>query len=331
MHLSRSLLALALLCLATASSEAAEKLKALIIDGQNNHDWKSTTPYIRAALERSGRFTVDVSTTPPSAPRGPQAPKDPKPEQQAAYEAAKAKWAEEKKAYDSEKADLWAKWHPKFSDYAVVVSNYNGDMWPEAVQKEFVDYVSQGGGFVTVHAADNSFPEWLAYNEMIGLGGWGGRNEKNGPMLRWRDGAIARDETPGSGGTHGNQHEFTIEARQPEHPIVKGLPLKWKHTSDELYAKLRGPAKDLTVLATAFSAPEQRGTGENEPILMVINFGKGRVFHTTMGHSPTSMGGLGFQVTLARGAEWAATGRVTIPPPSAGELSEEKAAVAPAL
>jgi type 1 glutamine amidotransferase len=325
----RSLLfAAALLAVATLSSHAAEKLKALIIDGQNNHDWKATTPYLKSALEQSGRFTVEVSTTPESFRRGPDAPKNASPEKLAEYKAAKAQYDADKKAYDAQKPALWQAWRPKFKDYAVVVSNYNGELWPDQVRKEFVEFVRGGGGFVTVHAADNSFPEWPEYNEMIGLGGWGGRNEKSGPMLRVRNGAIVRDETPGAGGTHGKQHEFVLELRQPEHPIVKGFPMKWKHTTDELYSKLRGPAKNLIVLATAFNDPSQNGTNEHEPILMVIDYGQGRVFHTTMGHAVPAVSGLGFQLTLARGAEWAATGKVTLPPPKPGELSAETAAVA---
>jgi type 1 glutamine amidotransferase len=327
----RSLLFAALVfVIAAPSAPAAEKLKALIIDGQNNHDWRATTPYLKSALEQSGRFAVEVSTTPGPFRRGPDAPKNAPPEKVAEYNAAKAQYEAEKKAYDAQKPALWQAWHPKFKDYTVVVSNYNGELWPEEVRHEFVDYVRGGGGFVVVHAADNSFPEWPEYNEMIGLGGWGGRNEKSGPMLRVREGAIVRDETPGAGGTHGKQHEFVLELRQPEHPIVKGFPMKWKHTADELYSKLRGPAKNLTVLATSFNDPSQGGTNEHEPILMVIDYGKGRVFHTTMGHATTAMSGLGFQLTLARGAEWAATGKVTLPAPKAGELSAETAAVAAA-
>jgi type 1 glutamine amidotransferase len=107
---------------------------------------------------------------------------------------------------------------------------------------------------------------------------------------------------------------------------MKGLPARWKHTTDELYAKLRGPATNLTLLATAYSAPETRGTGEHEPILMAIGYGKGRVFHTVLGHGAVSMSGLGFQVTLQRGAEWAATGAVTLPVPAEGELTADRAA-----
>ena len=52
-------------------------------------------------------------------------------------------------------------------------------------------------GSCPVHAADNAFPEWREYNEMIGLGGWGGRNEKSGPYVRWKDGEIVRDTSKG--------------------------------------------------------------------------------------------------------------------------------------
>lgn len=328
MKISQILLSgLAFAGLSSGSLQAADKLKALIVDGQNNHAWQTTTPVMKWALEQSGRFTVDISTSPEAAPKAPKAPKEPKPEQVAAFEAANAKYREDKKAYDDKKEGLWKAWNPKFAGYDVIVSNYNGDLWPEEVRKAFVEYVSNGGGFVAVHAADNAFPEWPEYNEMIGVGGWGGRNEKSGPMVRYRDGKIVRDEMPGAGGTHGAFHEFVVESRDTEHPILKGMPVKWKHAGDELYAKLRGPAKNMTVLATAFSEPETKGTSEHEPMLMVLNYGKGRVFHTTLGHSAVSMSGLGFQVTLARGSEWAATGKVTLPAPSASELSVDKAAL----
>jgi type 1 glutamine amidotransferase len=200
---------------------------------------------------------------------------------------------------------------PAFSDYDVVVSNYNGQPWCELAQSRFDEYVSQGGGFVAVHAANNAFPEWAEYNRMIGLGGWGGRNEKSGPYLRLRDGRFVRDETPGAGGSHGAQHEFVVVIRAPDHPVTAGLPQSWLHAQDELYDRLRGPAEDLTVLATAFSSTETGGTGEHEPMLMVVDYGEGRVFHTTLGHSDRAMQCVGFIVTFQRGAEWAATGQVT--------------------
>jgi len=253
----------------------AAPLPTLIIDGQNNHDWKNTTPVMQKALEATGLFTVEVTTAPGG--KGP---------------------------------DLEA-FKPEFAKYKVLVMNYNGAMWGDATQKAFKQYVADGGGLVVVHAADNSFGQWPAYNEMIGVGGWGGRNDKSGPYLRWRDGKQVLDDKPGNAGHHGQQHPFVLETRAPTHPIMAGLPTKWLHAQDELYDFMRGPAKNATILATSFADPKFGGSGENEPQLMVINYGKGRVFHTMIGHGVEAMKCVGFIVTLQRGTEWAATGKVT--------------------
>jgi type 1 glutamine amidotransferase len=280
---------LLLLSLVSMLSTNAAAYKALIVDGQNNHDYKSTTPHLKKLLEETGLFTVDVATSPAA------------------------------------KGDMKS-FRPKFADYKVVISNYNGEPWSDETKADFESYVKNGGGFVSVHAADNAFPEWPAYNEMIGLGGWGDRNEKSGPYLRLRDGAWKPDTAPGRGGSHGKQHEFLMISRAPEHPIMKGLPQKWMHAKDELYDRLRGPAKDLTVLASAFSAKEQSGSGEDEPLLLVRDYGKGRVFHTALGHNNgpdlSAQKCVGFIATFQRGTEWAASGKVTQNPP--GDFPDEK-------
>ncbi len=272
-----------------AASDAADTISVLIVDGQNNHNWQSTTPVLVDALESCGRFTVDVSTSP---------------------------------AGDADET-AWNEWRPAFDDYDVVLSNYNGQLWPEDVRTAFNDYVYQGGAFVCVHAANNSFPEWPEYNRMIGLGGWGGRNEQSGPYIRFRDGEFVLDESPGSGGSHGPQHEFVVTVRDPEHPITAGMPENWLHTQDELYDSLRGPALSVEVLATAYSDK----SGEHEPMMLTIDYGKGRVFHTPMGHADYSMRCVGFYTTLQRGTEWAATGEVTIPIPENFPSEEAVSAV----
>jgi len=304
-------------------------ISVLLVDGQNNHAWQQTSPVLKAILERSGRFEVTVSTSPPAPPRAPRRPKDQSEEARKDFAAKLKAWEAEAARIREESAPLWEAWRPAFGDYDVVVSNYNGELWPEEVQRAFEEYVSGGGGFVAVHAADNAFPQWRAYNEMIAVGGWGGRSELSGPYLRLRDGEWVRDTTPGRGGSHGSRHEFVVETREPGHPVMKGLPAAWLHAEDELYDRLRGPAKNVTVLASAFAEEETRGSGEHEPILMAIDFGEGRCFHTTLGHDTVAMSGRGFQETLLRGTEWAATGTVTFPPVSSENLPADEAAVNP--
>jgi type 1 glutamine amidotransferase len=266
--------------LGSQASAEEKKLKALIIDGRNNHDWKATTPLIKKALESSGRFTVDVATSPPAG----QSLED---------------------------------FRPKFADYDVVVSNFNDvadrkkEPWPEETQKDFVEYVKNGGGFVSVHAANNAFTPWSEYNDMIGLG-WRGADFGERVTVN-DDGKVVRTpKKQGPGASHGPQHEFQVVFRDAEHPITKGLPRAWMHAKDELYHGQRGPAENMTILATAFSSPDEGGTGAHEPMLWTIPYGKGRVFTTVLGHADYSMTCVGFITTFQRGAEWSATGEVTL-------------------
>ena len=199
-----------------------------------------------------------------------------------------------------------------------MLSNYNGEPWPEEVRKALEEFVSKGGGLAIIHAANNAFSDWPAFNEMIGLG-W--RDPQFGDRLAVDEtGNVVRTkkgEGPGSG--HGVPHEFKIVIRNVNHPITRGMPAEWMHCKDELYHGQRGPAAHMDILATAFSAREKGGTGTNEPMIWVIPFGKGRVFTTVMGHvmgdDSIAIRCNGFRTVMLRGTEWAATGEVTIPIP----------------
>src|SRR3954468_16283464 len=226
-QMTRSALAAAIItaALLISTTRAASPIPAMLLDGESGgtyHDWQHVTPVLKKMLDETGLFATTVVTTPPAG------------------------------------ADF-SGFAPDFSKFQVVVMNYDApdERWPAALKTSFERFVTNGGGFVSVHAADNAFPEWAAFNEMIGLGGWNDRNEKSGPYLRLRDGAWKPDTTPGRGGSHGKQHAFLMITRAPGHPIMRGLPEKWMHAKDELYDRLRGPAQDLTVLASAFSAKEQ--------------------------------------------------------------------------
>jgi len=277
-YISKIVGLLSLSILMVFSSCQDKKLNALIVTGQNNHNWEVSHEILSKILVNSDMFTTDMAISP--------------------------KTGEDMSTFQ-----------PDFSAYDVVVLDYNGDDWPKQTQTKFEEFVKNGGGLVVYHAASNSFPNWEAFNKMAGLGGWNGRDEKSGPYVYWKEDGAFKDDSPGKGGTHGPQHEFIVHHRQPEHPILKGMPEKWMHAKDELYSKLRGPAENMSVLATAYADPKKKGTGRHEPMLMTIKYGKGRVFHTAMGHvgneRPVAAQSAGFVITLQRGAEWAATGMVT--------------------
>ncbi len=274
----RRVLLTVLLALVAAAPRAASPIKIMLLDGESGgpwHKWQLTTPALKKILDEPGLFQVDVVTAPPAG------------------------------------GDFSA-FAPKFADYKAIVFNYDApnDRWPDALKKSYEDYVSAGGGMVSVHAANNAFAGWDAYNKMIGIGGWRGRTEKDGPYWFWKDGALSSDPSAGPAGSHGQRTPFLVTVRDASHPILRGLPATWMHQGDELYARLRGPGpKD--VLATAFSDPANSGSGRDEPMLMANTFGKGRIFHTTLGHDVNGISSVDFVVTLQRGTEWAATGSVT--------------------
>ena len=310
-------------CQKKDSSEQKKLMRALIIDGQNNHGiWPKTTVMMKDYLEETGLFKVDVART-SFTWQGPHndndddlgAEKRSRLIQEFPLDGGKVTTATEKPAPDPD-------FKPDFSSYDLVISNFGwmASPLPKETEKALELFVSNGGGLLLVHAANNSFPEWLEYNEMIGLGGWGNRTEKDGPYVYYdKAGVLVRDTTTGPAGSHGHQQEFLITIRDTEHPVTKGMPAQWLHAKDEMYDRLRGPAENLNVLATAFSDIEKnasffsplKGTDRNEPMMLTISYGKGRVFHTPLGHTDYSMECIGFITLLQRGAEWAASGTVT--------------------
>jgi type 1 glutamine amidotransferase len=281
---------------AGAPGPDVKKVRVVLVDGQNNHNWRATTPLLKQVLEETGRFTVDVSSNlKPGDKPGDVKPTVPFP--------------------------------PDLGKYDVLLSNYNGADWPEQFRND-LDESLKGGkiALAIVHAANNAFGNWGEYNEMIGMG-W--RASGSGDRLvvdaEGKEKRVPRGQGPGAG--HGAKHAFKVTVRDPEHPITRGMPREWMHAADELYHGMRGPIKDVRLLATAYSDKARGGTGEHEPMIWTVAYGKGRVFHTPMGHDLDGMRCVGFIATLQRGTEWAATGKVTLPLPDNFPTAEKTSSI----
>jgi uncharacterized protein len=241
------ILILAVLFGALPSCKKGTVYKTLIITGQGEHNWKTSSVAVKQILDETGLFSSAILTTPP------------------------------------EGEDM-SGFSPDFSKYKLVVVDYDGEKWPEKTTAALVDFVNNGGGVVFY-------------------------DSKSDPV----------SGTPDSV-TVSKRHSFEIRMRVSDHPVTKGLPVRWLHPDDEIIQGIKVAGEDSQILATAFSDTAFSGTGRSEPVLVARNLGKGRIFATLIGapdddESP-ALHCAGFIVILQRGAEWAASGNVTQEVPS---------------
>ena len=262
------------------------KIRALIVDGFSNHDWRKTTDFIEATLTDTGMFEVDVTTTPGDSD-------DP----------------------------AWGTWRPTFSGFGVVIVNWNNVRrtelrWPDPVERALEAYVRGGGGLLAFHSANNAFPHWAEYDRMIGLG-W--RDKGHGVALQLdAEGAIRRIPAGEGEKTSHGPRQNTVVIRLADHPITRGTPERWLTPDIEVYTYGRGPAEELTVLTYG----RHVATNRYWPLEWVVSYGSGRVYSSSFGHIwgndvgiPERVLCVGFQTGLIRAAEWLATGAVSYPVP----------------
>ena len=179
--------------------------------------------------------------------------------------------------------------------YDVLLLNYketpNGppeSRWSDSNKQAFLKAVREGKGLVAYHFASSAFtkPNWDEFEKAV-AGGWR------------------------SQGFHGPAHVFTVKKTDAKHPITDGMAApEFTHTIDELYQNsMLVPGS--VVLATAYSDPNKpRGTGKDEPVIWVNNYGKGRVYENVLGHDLEAMADPKYQDLMRRGVIWAATGKV---------------------
>lgn len=272
-----------------AASTSQAKIKVLIVNGFSNHDWQQTTALLRGILEPSELFAVSVSTTPPTA-----------------------------------ESEGWEQWRPKFSDYDVVIQTCNDigarTPWPREVQIAFENYVKSGGGVLVFHSGNNAFPDWPAYNRMIGIG-W--RNKQQGDALtivlknNQRAKIVRIPAGQGENTGHEGRSDVVVH-RLGDDPIHHGMPRAWKTPNLEIYYYARGPAKNIRVLSYGYD----KHTQMNWPLEWTVRFGRGRIYSSTFGHvwkgdvQPPTMRCAGEQTLLPRILQWLAKRPVTVPVPA---------------
>ena len=174
--------------------------------------------------------------------------------------------------------------------------------WGERAENALLNYARSGKGIVVYHFATAAFDGWTEYEKLCGG--------------NWRP----------NFGHHSARHDYTVTIRDSDHPVTRGMKATFPQANDELYANLKWqPEGAFHVLATAWDdhslyKPGEKqpipGNGIDQPMLWTVKYGNGRVFVTAMGHDADAMKLAGFFATFTRGAEWAATGEVTIPVPA---------------
>lgn len=267
-------------------AQKRKPLPVLIVDGFSNHDWAQTTAVTKFILQESGLFDVDVSTIP-------------------ADSLARTRWL------------------PDFGQYAVVIQNTNNIQapalrWPRDAEKALETFVETGGGLYILHSANNAYPHWEAYNIMIGMG-WRPVNYGYALEIDSASHNVLRIPPGEGGGTgHGSRFNAIIHVLN-RHPINQDFPDQWKTANTEVYYFPRGPVRDLTVLSWAY---DSSSTHRRWPVEWVVNYGKGRVYNSSLGHLwkgetyPPSYRCAGYQTTVIRATEWLATGKVSYPVPT---------------
>ena len=225
----------------------SKQINVLILSGRNNHEWQQTTPFLEKMFSQTGFFNTEITNQPDTL-----------------------------KFADFEKFD-------------VVLSNWNSwpenDLrWPAETENALLQFIKNGGGFVTFHSSTSAFYKWPGFQE-ISTAAW------------------IMDTT-----NHGKPSETHVEINNNKHPVTQGM--KGFEIFDELWISASKNNK-FEVLGNATNEELIKNGKEKQSAIMVAEYGKGRIFHTILGHDIKAMENQGFQILMLRGTEWAATGKVS--------------------
>ena len=177
--------------------------------------------------------------------------------------------------------------------YDVLLLNYKDTVkggadtkWSQANKAAFLAAIRGGKGLYVHHFSSGAFAKpanWTGFENAISGG--------------FR-----------SQGFHGPPHVFTVKKSDVKTPISDGLPQSFVHVPDELYSNSL-LTSGSTVIATAYSDPAKpRGTGKDEAVIWVNEYGRGRVVNNVLGHDTDAMSDRNYQSWVRPCIEWAAGG-----------------------
>jgi len=228
-------------------SNENDLIQILILSGSNNHNWRQTTPFLESLFSRTEMFEVQITNRPDTL-----------------------------KVSDFKKND-------------VILNNWNSwpetdFRWPKATENALLDFIKNGGGFVTFHASTSAFYNWPEFQE-------------------FSTAAWITDST-----WHGKNSSTKITIENDQHPVTRGMSGFFNF--DELWINA-GENEKFKILGSATNEDISNKGIKNQPAIMVSEYGKGRIFHTILGHDVRAIRNTGFQTLILRAVEWAATGEVT--------------------
>ncbi|MCF6334085.1 MAG: PmoA family protein [Draconibacterium sp.] len=225
---------------------STHKIHVLVLSGSNNHDWQATTSFLQKMYAETGLFELEITEVPDTLTL----------------------------------TDL--------KNFDVVVSNWNSWpknnlRWPESTEKALLDFINNGGGFVTFHSSTSAFYKWPEFGKIT--------------TAAWVDSTW-----------HGKKSATQIMLLNSEHPVTKGM--SGFFIQDELWVNA-GKNSSFQILGTATSKDIFKQGIKDQAAIMISEYGKGKIFHTILGHDVRAMRNIGFRTLMLRGTEWAATGRVS--------------------
>ena len=220
----------------------------LILSGRNNHEWQQTTSVLAHILSESQKFSIKINEKPDTLTS----------------------------------AD--------FLQVDVILSNWNSwpenDLrWPVKTELALLQFIENGGGFVTFHSSSSAFYNWPEFQK-ISTAAW------------------IMDST-----YHDKPSETRITITSKMHPVTKGV--NDFDIFDELWIQA-AENPEFEVLGTASKKEISETEIKPQPAIMVAGYGKGRIFHTILGHDINAIQNPGFSILIINATEWTATGKVTL-------------------